>query len=85
MGWAARLVPVLVLLAGWELAARWIGSRLFPPASTVIAAFDVRLARIAAIRFGEGIRPYPLLWCSLTQIASKPHCSAHTSCSMYVS
>ncbi len=38
MGWTARLVPIMVLLAGWELAARLIGSRLFPPASTVMAA-----------------------------------------------
>jgi len=29
---------VLALLAAWELAARLVGSRLFPPVSTVIAA-----------------------------------------------
>ncbi len=33
-----RAAPALVLLAAWEAAARAIGSRLFPPASTVIAA-----------------------------------------------
>jgi hypothetical protein len=47
--------------------------------STTIAARLVRLASTEAIRLGEGMRPYPLLWCSLTQIASKPHSSAYTS------
>ncbi|MBC7802025.1 MAG: ABC transporter permease, partial [Gemmatimonadaceae bacterium] len=40
----ARLIPVLVLLTAWEALARLIGNRLFPPASTVMAA----LAREAA-------------------------------------
>lgn len=61
MGGAARLLPVLVLLAVWEGAARLIGSRLFPPVSTVVAALGqeaasgrlahnlgVTLARVAA-------------------------------------
>jgi len=38
LGWTARLWPVLGLLAAWELAARLISSRLFPPVSTVMAA-----------------------------------------------
>ncbi len=33
-----RAVPALILLAVWELLARAIGSRLLPPASTVLAA-----------------------------------------------
>jgi len=31
-------VPVLVLLASWEISARLINSRLFPPANAVLAA-----------------------------------------------
>jgi len=38
LGWTTRLLPVLVLLAGWEVAAHLIGSRLFPPLSIVMAA-----------------------------------------------
>ena len=38
MAWAGRILPVLALLAVWEGAARLIGNRLAPPASTVIAA-----------------------------------------------
>jgi NitT/TauT family transport system permease protein len=38
LGWTARLWPVLGLLAAWELAARLIGSRLFPTVSTVTIA-----------------------------------------------
>ncbi len=35
---AARLLPTLALLLGWELAARLGGSRLFPPPSAVFVA-----------------------------------------------
>lgn len=36
--WVARAAPALALLLAWEALARVIGSRLFPPASTVLAA-----------------------------------------------
>lgn len=38
MNWSNRLIPVLVLLATWEIAARLAGSRLLPAATTVMAA-----------------------------------------------
>lgn len=56
-----RLVSLAVFLAGWEIVGRLIGSRLFPPASTVVAAMwreivdgalvanlAITLARVAA-------------------------------------
>src|SRR5579875_3463407 len=39
-------------------------------------AFIVIPAMIAAIRLGEGIRPYAVKWCSLKQTASNPSSSA---------
>ena len=37
-----------------------------------MAASRVRRASDEAIRFGEGIRPYPLEWCSFTHTPSNP-------------
>ena len=36
--WLGRLGPVFTLLFAWEIAARLIGSRLFPPFTAVLAA-----------------------------------------------
>src|SRR6185437_7525685 len=49
---------------------------------TQIAVSVVRRDSDDAIRLGEGISPYPLEWCSLTQIASNPHVAAYSSSSM---
>jgi len=48
---------------------------------TTMAASSVERARVAAIRFGLGIRPYPLAWCSFTQIPSKPTDAAYSNSS----
>jgi NitT/TauT family transport system permease protein len=41
---AVRLLPVLVLVLLWELAARWVGSRLFPSPSAVCVALAAEAA-----------------------------------------
>src|SRR5207245_3663680 len=50
---------------------------------TQMAAREVRRARVAAMRLGEGMSPYPFWWCSLHPMPSKPSVSAYSSWSRY--
>ena len=59
---------------GWPCSA----GRL--PRMPILMCF-VRWVSAAAIRLGDGISPYGLLWCSFMQTASKPYSSYRAICS----